>query len=157
MTLKNNTDIAHKLVDVMDLLLKITQEVYAAIRLVNETNKDFNKDMFTLCTISIDYGIIETVSLLLAIVGTTKQAKLVLGADGSVAIEAQTLTQAVAGAKTEVATPSLAAQQVDVLIKLAGLIPELTKLTRDVAALVRRGIKTIEGFGQKTAKTWEAL
>jgi hypothetical protein len=158
MALKNDTAIAHKLVEVMELILKMTKEVYAAIRLVNEENKGFDEDMFTLCTIAIDHGIIETVSGLLALTGTTKPAKLVLGADGSLAIEAQTLVQAVAAANTEVATPSLAVQQATLIIKLVGLMPELTGLTRSTASLVRKGYKNIKGFMNKdTTEKWEAL
>jgi hypothetical protein len=154
MALKNNSDVAFLLTDTLDLILKITSEVYAILRFVNEQQKNssgkgsiiWNEDQFKLCTLAIDNGIIDTVSMLLALTGTAKQAKVILGSDGSVLIASQSLITAVLTDKTEVATPTLGAQQVKLILQLAGLIPEGVKLTRDTATLVMKGVKTIKGF-----------
>jgi hypothetical protein len=153
MAIKNDADLAYKLVDVMGLLLSITKEVYAPIKFSKRKKKDFNEDMFTLCTVAVDNGIINIVSGLLALTETTKESKLILGSDGSIAMEAQTLIQAVTATQTEVKTPTLALQQFSLITKVAGLSPQFVGLGRDIASLVMKGINS-----RKTKpKEWEEL
>jgi hypothetical protein len=144
MAIKNDTDLAFKLVDTLGLILSITKETYGIIEMANKKNKNFNKDMFTLCTIAVDYGIIDTVSALLAAIMTIKTSKLSLGSDGTVAIEAQTLVQAVSATNKKVATPTLAIQQFTLVTKVLGLVPELSGLARKVANLTMKGISNHE-------------
>jgi hypothetical protein len=144
MAIKNDTDLAFKLVDTLGLILSITRETYGIIAMANKKNKDFNKDMFTLCTIAVDYGIIDIVSGLLAATMTIKESKLALGSDGTVAIEAQTLVQAVSATNQEVATPTLAIQQFTLVTKVLGLVPELSAFGRKVANLTMKGISSQE-------------
>jgi hypothetical protein len=153
MAIKNDTDLAYKLVDVMELILNITEEVYAIIRLANNKNEDFDEDMFTLCTLAVDNGIRDIVFGLLALTETTKESKLTLGSDGSVAIEAQTLIQAVTTTTTEVETPTLALEQFSLVTKIIGLVPEFSSLGRDIASLVMKGLDSRD----KKPKTMEEL
>jgi hypothetical protein len=157
MALKNNSDVAYLLTDIMEMILRITSEVYATLKFVNEQidshDKEkkkgriiWNEDQFKLCTIAIDNGIIDTVSMLLALTGTAKEAKLILGSDGSVALEAQTLINAVLTTDTKVATPTLAVQQAKLIMELVGIIPEGVTLARDTSAFVMKSIKTVQGF-----------
>jgi hypothetical protein len=151
MAIKNDTDLAFKLVDTLGLILSITREVYGIVELANKKNKDFKKDMFTLCTIAIDYGIIDIVSGLLALTMTTKESKLLLGSDGTVAIEAQTIVQAGAVSQ-KVETPTLALQQFALVTKGLSLVPDLIGLGRKVAGLTMTGISNNE---EKFSKTEE--
>jgi hypothetical protein len=150
MALKHNEDAAFFLVDTLKTILKITKEVYAVIEAATEENKDFNKDMFTLCTLAVDNGIINIVSTLLAVTLTSKESKLTLGSDGSVAIEAQTFINATTVQSTEVSTPTPAMKQAALVSKTVQLVPDLSSFLREVTT-------SIIGFAKKESSELEEL
>jgi hypothetical protein len=155
MALKNNEDAAFLLVDTMELILKITAFVYSLpefIKGFDENKKiEINMDMLNLCKLAIDNGIINIVSGLLALTTTSKEAKLILGSDGSVAIEAQSFIQATTTNNTEVSTPTLAARQVAMKMKFAGLFPDVFSLGEKIAAASYKFNKSANSFHQFNA------
>jgi hypothetical protein len=150
MALKNNEDAAFLLVNAMEQILNLTSEVYAVIEACNEDNEDFNGDMLTLCGLAIDNGIIDTVSMLLALTMTTKESKLTLGSDGSVAIEAQTFVNATTATNAAVSTPTPAATQIALVAKTIKLIPDISKFVREVTTSIMK-------FAKKEEKNLEEL
>jgi hypothetical protein len=150
MALKNNEDAAFLLVNTMEMILKITGEVYAVIEACNEENEDFNGDMFNLCTLAVDNGIINIVSALLAVTFTMKESKLTLGSDGSVAIEAQSFINATTTTSNEVSSPTPALKQAELVMKTVNLIPDMSSFVRNVTT-------SIMGFAQKDESQMEEL
>ncbi|MDR2629865.1 MAG: hypothetical protein LBC60_02970 [Spirochaetaceae bacterium] len=150
MALKNNEDAAFLLVNSLEMILKITGEVYEIVEAANEDNDDFNGDMFTLCTLAIDNGIIDTVSTLLAITMTSKESKLTLGSDGSVAIEAQTFVNATTATNAEVSSPTPALKQIELVMKVVNIIPDISSFLREVTT-------TIIGFAEGEENEQEEL
>jgi hypothetical protein len=173
MALKNNEDAAFILVDTLDTILSITAEVYAIVERINTSwsprdsfhyfkkdkvtvNKTTNKkegfdwDMFTLCTMAVDNGIIEIVSGLLALTLTVKESKLVLGSDGSAVIEAQTFAAVTSGEERQVSTPTP-------LVKQTGLVLKTVRLAPQVSAFVRNTVTSIQGFTQGDNRQLEEL
>jgi hypothetical protein len=150
MALKHNEDAAFLLVNTLETILKITGEVYEVIEACNEGSDNFNGDMFTLCTLAIDNGIINTVSALLAATLTTKESKLALGSDGSLVIEAQTFVNATTIQKTDVSSPTPALRQAQLVFQTINLIP-------DTAGFLRNVTTSIMGFAKKEEKELEEL
>ncbi|MDR1985891.1 MAG: hypothetical protein LBP88_02830 [Treponema sp.] len=148
--LKNNEDAAFYLVNVLEFILKLTSTVYATVETIHGEDESFNADMFTLCTLAIDNGIIDTVSALLAATLTTRESKLNLGSDGSVTIEAQTFVNATTVQTAEVSSPTPAIKQAQIVLQTLGLLPDITDFIRDA-------VTTIMGFTQKEEKELEEL
>jgi hypothetical protein len=139
MTFKHNEDVAHKLVTVMDLVLDITEVVYTVVETAVE--KAFGKvegfkDMFTLCTVAIDNGIINIVNGLLAATMTTTPSKLSLGADGTVLIEGQTIASSSSVENKSVLGPTPALTWLTMAGKTAGLAGPIGAVVKDVTTLV---------------------
>jgi hypothetical protein len=100
--------------------------------------------MFTLCTLAVDNGIINTVSGLLALTATSKESKLTLGSDGSVAIEAQTFINATTVQNTEVSSPTPALKQAELVFKTVQLAPDISSFLRDVTTSIMEFAKKEE-------------
>jgi hypothetical protein len=150
MAFRHNQDAAFLLVNTLEMILKITGEVYEIIEAATEDNDDFDGDMFTLCTLAVDNGIINTVSTLLAITATTTEAKLNLGSDGSVAIEAQSFVSATTLEKKEVSTPTPAVKQAELVMSTVKLIPDMSSFVREV-------VTSVIGFAKREEKELEEL
>jgi hypothetical protein len=132
MALKNNEDAAFLLVDTLETILKITSEVYGIIEASTEENEKFDGDMFTLCTLAVDNGIINIVSGLLALTMTSKESKLTLESNGSITIEGQSLISALTIENKEVSTPTPALVQTQLVMKTARLLPDISSYVREV-------------------------
>jgi hypothetical protein len=151
MALKNNEDAAFLLVNTLETILQFSQEVYAIVERVNRSwspvdsfhywkrNKGFPWDMFTLCTVAVDNGIIEIVSGLLAMTITMKESKLILGADGSIVLECEKYVNATTNQSQEVSTPTP-------LVKQVGLVAQTAQLIPQASAFLRNTITGITGF-----------
>jgi hypothetical protein len=150
MVLKNNEDAAFHLVNTMEMILKMTSEVYSLIEAFTEGVEEFDGDMFTFCTLAVDNGIINIVSGLLARTMTSRESKITLGSDGSVAIEAQTFINATTTSSTEVSTPTPAMRQIALVMKSVNFIP-------DLVGFVRKVTTSIKGFAKKDEKELEEL
>jgi hypothetical protein len=136
MALKNNEDAAFLLVDTLEMILKITGEVYSVVEEIMGGNDDFNGDMFNLCTLAIDNGIINIVSTLLALTFTSRESKLALGSDGSIAIEGQSLISALTIENKELSTPTPALMQTQLIMKTVKLIPDISSFVREVTTSI---------------------
>jgi hypothetical protein len=138
MALKNNEDAAFLLVDTLEMVLKITAEVYSVVEELMEDylEKEDQGDMFTLCTLAIDNGIISIVSTLLALTMTTRESKLTLGSDGSIAIEGQSLISALTIEKKELSTPTPALIQTQLIMKIVKLIPDISSFVGEVTTSI---------------------
>jgi hypothetical protein len=136
MALKNNADAAFLLVNMLETILKITSEVYEVVEAIGKKNDGFNEDMFTLCTLAIDNGIIDTASGFLVAAMTTKEAKLTLGADGTVAIEAQSFVNATTIQTSKVSTPTPAIKQAVLVGQAVALIPDISSFLREVTTSI---------------------
>jgi hypothetical protein len=151
MALKNNEDAAFLLVNTLETILQFTTEVYATVERINSTwsprdsfhifrrDKGFDWDMFTLCTVAIDNGIIEIVSGLLGLTMTLKESKLILGADGSIVLEASKYVNATTEQSQEVSTPTP-------LVKQAGLVFQTAQIIPQISAFVRNTVTGVIGF-----------
>jgi hypothetical protein len=128
MAFKNDSDAAHLLVNTLDLILSITSLVYDAVASSLEvTGEEYNKDMFTLCTLAIDNGIIDTVSILLGISATVSEAKLILDASGNITLKGASITDVAAMSHAEVHTPTPAIEQAGLVMKGVSKIADATK------------------------------
>jgi hypothetical protein len=143
MAFKDHPDVAHFLVNTLDLILSITDAVYkvAGSRL-EASEKKYDKDMFTLCTLAIDNGIIDTVSILLDIVVTISEAKLILDAAGNITIAAESINDVTSIKHTKLQSPTPAMQQAMLLVKAASL-------TSDLADIIVNAGVSIYGFTDK--------
>jgi hypothetical protein len=150
MALKDIEDAANFLVNTLETILKITGEVYEIIEAANEGNDKFNGDMFNLCTLAVDNGIINTASTLLAIPMTTRETKLTLGSDGTAAIEAQTFVNATTVQKSDLSSPTPAIKQVQLVAQTAGLAP-------DVSSFLRATTTSIMEFAKREKTEMEEL
>jgi hypothetical protein len=148
--LKNNEDAAFYLVNVLEFILKLTSSVYATVEAIHGEDADFDADMFSLCTLAVDNGIIDTVSTLLGITATTRESKLTLGSDGSVTIEAQTFVNATTVQKSDVSSPTPAIKQAQMVLQTLSLLPDIVDFIRDTTT-------TIQGFVKKDEKELEEL
>jgi hypothetical protein len=140
MILKHNADAAQYLVTFMDdVILSITGAVYKAVEKSVEQifgEVEGFKDMFTLCTVAIDNGIINTVSGLLALTMTITPSKLSLGADGTVLVEAQTFASSKSVEDKSVLGPTPALTWLGMIGKTAGLAGPVSAVVTDVTTLV---------------------
>ncbi|MDR1249782.1 MAG: hypothetical protein LBK63_10810 [Treponema sp.] len=146
MSFQNEEYPAYLLVNVMETILSITSEVYAVVKDCNAKNTNFDVDMFNLCTMAVDNGIITLASGILALVETSRRGSLSLGSDGSVTIEAQSFIHATTVDATKVSSPTPAFKQVALVAKTVKLIPKLS-------AFVRTSITSIKGFVDDAQKT----
>jgi hypothetical protein len=144
MAFRNEDDVAALLVDTLDMVLGMTSEVYSicewsikkGFKIANEKlkageeKKEFDKDAFNLCTVAIDYGIIEIVSILLAVAWTAREPKIVLGADGSISMTSNSFSNAYTTDTTNVATPTPAFAQASMNMKIARCVKDSVDLLR---------------------------
>jgi hypothetical protein len=144
MALKDNEYAAFLLVNTMDTILSIASEVYAVVALANKDNKKFNQDMFSLCTMAVDNGIINVVSTILSIIGTTKSSALSLGSDGSVTISAQSFINATTTQATKVSSPTLAFQQVALVAKTIALLPKASNILRTATTSIKSFVENAQ-------------
>jgi hypothetical protein len=135
MALKHNGDSAQLLVTALDAILGVTGAAYAVLEPILEKSMGdkFNADMFTLCTLAVDNGLVDIVSALLARTMTITPAKLSLGSDGSVIVEAQSFQSTTTELKGDYSSPMPALTRATLLAKTAGQIgPPIGKLAKDV-------------------------
>jgi hypothetical protein len=135
--LKHNGDSAQLLTTALGVILDITGLVYTALEpiLSNSMGDDYNADMFTLCTVAVDNGLIDIVSALLAVTMTTTPSKLSLGSDGSVVVEAQSFASTTTALEANYSSPTPAITWFTVITQTAAKIgPPLGKLAKDVAS-----------------------
>jgi hypothetical protein len=147
---KADEDAAFLLVNTMETILSITSEVYAVVEECNADNDDFDGDMFSLCTLAIDNGIITLVSGLLAATFTTRESSLSLGSNGSVTIEAQSFINATTTQATEVESPTPAFKQVSLVAQTVKLVPE-------ISAFIRDAVTSIQGFVEDAKETEDEM
>jgi hypothetical protein len=162
MPIKDNEDAALILVNTLETILKISAEVYAIVEGINSTwsprdsfhrfkrEKGFDWDMFTLCTMAVDNGIIEIVSGLLAANVTFSESRMVLGADGSVLIQGANMVIATTVELKELATPTPAVRQIGLVTQTAQLVPQFS-------SFVRNAVDSITAFVQKEEPKLEEL
>jgi hypothetical protein len=135
MTIKHNADLAHKLVAVLETVLSITDGVFPLIgEKVFEKRPYKERDMYTLCTVAIQNGIIDIVSALLVGTVTVTPSKLSLGADGTVLIEGQTIASSSSVEDKKVLGPTPALTWVSMIAKTAGLIQPTLAVVGDIMA-----------------------
>ncbi|MDR2663881.1 MAG: hypothetical protein LBC31_12885 [Treponema sp.] len=132
MTLKHNQDVAGTLVTVLDHLLEVTGFVFGRIKGMMKVLKlDYNQDMFDLCTLAIDNGLIDIASGLLALTETVTPAKLSLGADGTVQTEGEKVVTSTPVEKMDVAGPTPVLTFVSTVMQSIPLVSALGKLVTD--------------------------
>jgi hypothetical protein len=138
MAIKHNEEFAQLLVSTLRTILDITGGVYTALDMIlpKTMGNDFNRDMFTLCTVAVDNGLVDLVSGLLVLTMTSTPSKLNLGADGSVLIEGQALASSLTLEDRSVLGPTPALTFVSAIGKSLVLISPLSTVAKDVLKFV---------------------
>jgi hypothetical protein len=136
MAVKNDQDPAFLLVDTVDMILNITESVYNTIKVCNEKNKDFNKDMLSFIGLSIDNGIIEIATGILILKAGIALSKLILGSDGSVTIQGSQLFTAVTTEVKELLTPTPMVFKISMGVKTGAAIVKTRNLVKDTIGFI---------------------
>jgi hypothetical protein len=157
--IRHHTDFTFLLTSTLDMILKMTGEVYSCIAeyqfadLKGEEQKQA-KDKLNVISSAIDNGLVNIVTVALAVTASFAEPKIALASDGSVTIKGQSITQAAALAKTEVNSPTLAAQSVQLVMRTARLAPDLSSFIR---ASIVKPIAMAKKAEKAKTKALEAL
>ncbi|MDR3116086.1 MAG: hypothetical protein LBU25_11280 [Treponema sp.] len=153
MTLKHTQDVACKLVFCLKKILQYTGKVYSTVSntILPKVKPDYDRDMFDLCTLAIDNGLIEIVSALMALTETITPSQLTLGSDGTVLIEGQKIVTSTPVEKMDVAGPTPA-------LTFVGTVTQSVPLGSALAKLVLNAKSSLDKINsKKPEKTLEEL
>jgi hypothetical protein len=106
MAFRNHPDAAHLLVNTLDMILSITSTVYEVVEGALELADKNDKDKFTLCTLAIDNGIIDIVSIALGAMVNIEDPKIILDSGGNITIKGSSVTDVASASHVEVNTPT---------------------------------------------------
>jgi hypothetical protein len=140
MALRDNENSAFLLVNLLEMVLKMTALAYkAAEECLGDAMDSKMRDKINFSALLIDTGIIDIVSGLLALTGTAKSAQIELKSNGSISIEAAENQSVYVQNMSSAATPTPAITQGIWRVQLAGHLAE-------IGSIIAEAYTTVESF-----------
>jgi hypothetical protein len=145
MALRDNEDMVFLLVNALETVLKITGLTYTTVEGCLGDLDSKMRDKLNVAALTIDNGIIETVTALLVFSWTSKSASISLKSNGSVSIEAAENQSVYIQNQSSAATPTPAITQGVWRTQLAGHLVEAAKIVTEATT-------TSKGFVEEANK-----
>jgi hypothetical protein len=142
MALRDNENFAFLLVNLLETVLKITDVAYKAVEeSLGDVMDSKMRDKINVSALLIDTGIIDMVSALLALTGTTKSAQIELKSNGAISIEAAEDQSVYVQNMSSDATPTPAITQGIWRAQLAGHLAEIGSIITEATTSIMSFVK----------------